>query len=560
MIIDILVEIKISKKNIDHFRSYYKDINCGDIIEVPVEQMQKNSNRRIEVACDICGNHNNIKYQAYSKNISSCNKLQIYTCVKCSKIKNRSTNLDRYGVDHYSKTDEYSSRVKETSIKKYGVGHYSKTDEWSDRFRESCLEKFGIENPFMDNKWMRDSFSDKYGVEHPSKVKVFRDKMRETMFERYGVEYTLQSKELREKVNRTNLQKYGSVTPYISEYLRCNNTSISNNPYYLYYITDNISKFRCDNEFDHNFEISSNMYYNRVRSSVSLCTECNPIGNSQSIKEKMLYEFITSIYDGEVVQSYRDGLEIDIYLPELKIGFEFNGLYWHSEKYKDKNYHLDKTKYFQERGIRIIHIWEDDWVNKCDILKSQISNLVGSTKSVLYARKCRVVYVDVKSCSKFLNDNHIQGSDRSAIKIGLEYNGEVVSVMTFNRLEGRKKMSDGEWNLSRFCNKIGYSVVGGASKMLSHFIKDNNATRIISYADRDWSIGNLYVMLGFEPVDESHPDYKYVVDGVRRHKQNYKKSNLGIQGEKITEKQHMTSLGFYRIWDCGKLKFEKVIK
>jgi hypothetical protein len=553
MIVDTLVEVKVSRKNIDHFSCYYKDINYGDIINIPVEQLQKNSNKRIEVSCDVCSDHNNIKYQAYNKNISSCDKLQIYTCVKCSSVKNKRTNLDKYGVDHYSKTDEYSDRVKKTSIKKYGVDHYSKTDEWSDRFKISCLEKFGIENPFMDNKWMRDSFNDKYGVNHPSKVLLFRNKMRETMMERYGVEYTLQSKALRESVSLTTMYNYGEYHHSKSDTLRAN-MLIGCDDDYINYLGNNISIFDCVD--GHTFSMTSDNYHNRKRSNIPLCTVCNPIGDSQSIKEKILYEYIVSIYGGEVIQSHRDGLEIDIYLPELNIGFEFNGLYWHSEKYKDRNYHLNKTKYFQDKGIRIVHIWEDDWVNKQDILKSQISNILGLTDRRIFARKCKVIVVDVRHCLKFLDENHIQGSDKSTIKMGLEYEGELVSIMTFNKLEGRKKMLDGEWNLSRFCNKLGYSVVGGASKLLSYFVKEYGVTRIVSYADRDWSVGNLYEVLGFTLVDESSPDYKYVVDGVRRHKQNYKKSNLGIQGQKITEKQHMTSLGYHRIWDCGKIKYE----
>ena len=89
------------------------------------------------------------------------------------------------------------------------------------------------------------------------------------------------------------------------------------------------------------------------------------MNSTSSFKEKELYDFIKLIYSGEIITSYRSGLEIDIYLPELKIGFEFNGLYWHSELFKDKNYHLDKTKYFKENGIRIIHVcayrdWETD--------------------------------------------------------------------------------------------------------------------------------------------------------------------------------------------------------
>jgi len=324
---------------------------------------------------------------------------------------------------------------------------------------------------------------------------------------------------------------------------------ISRDINYLKYIGSNYSLFNCKN--GHEFTINIDNYHNRLRSNIELCTVCNPIGDSRSIKEDELYRFILSIYKGEVIKSYRDKLEIDIYLPEIKLGFEFNGLYWHSEKLKDKNYHSDKTKYFLEKDIRIIHIWEDDWSFNCNIVKSQIKNWLGKTDNKIWARKCEVV--QLKSVSNFLEDNHIQGIDQSSLKLGLIYNKELVSVMTFNNFEGRKRMEDSGWNLSRFCNKIETNVVGGASKLLKYFIKNYKPIRIISYADRDWSIGNLYYKLGFNNINESLPDYKYVVHNKRVHKSNFKKSKLKYS---CTEKEYITSIGVDKIWDCGKIKFE----
>lgn len=139
--------------------------------------------------------------------------------------------------------------------------------------------------------------------------------------------------------------------------------------------------------------------------------------------------------------------------------------------------------------------------------------------------------------------------------MGLFYNGELVSIMTFSKLEGRKVLGENEWNLSRFCNKLGTNVVGGASKLLKNFIKEYSVSRIISYADNDWSDGNIYYKLNFNLINKTRPDYKWIVDGIRKHKQNYKKSKLKIVDD-VTEANHMNSLGYYKVWDCGKLKFE----
>jgi hypothetical protein len=325
---------------------------------------------------------------------------------------------------------------------------------------------------------------------------------------------------------------------------------------YIRYLNKSTLLFNCEN--NHEFEIKSDLFHNRIRSFLPLCTICNPLGDSRSIKEKELFEYIRSIYDGEVIQSYRDSLEIDIYLPELKIGFEFNGLYWHSEEYKEKDYHFNKTDFFNKLGIRIIHIWEDDWSLKRDIIKSQIKNWLGLTKEKIWARSCKVIVINKSKIStEFLNKNHIQGSSKSSLKIGLYFNNELVSLMTFDHFEGRSKMEESEWNLSRFCNKLDTTVVGGASKILSYFIKNFNANRIISYADNDWSDGRLYLNLGFNRLRISSPDYKYIINNERVHKSRFRKSRLNTE---LTESEYMKRSNIKKIWDCGKVKFEMILK
>ena len=549
MIVNEYVEIKISKKNIDHFIHFYKNIKLKDIIKADPDKLQKSSNVKVDVSCDICKIERNIKYQAYYKNINSCKEHNIYTCDKCSHIKIKSFNKNKWGVDYFTQTPEYTEKFKKTMIERWGVEYALQSEELKNKAKKTNLDRFGYENPFMNYKRISEKFNEKYGVSHPSHVESIYKKIEETNYKRTGYKSHLSSPVIREKIKETNNKLYGSDSPMQSDLLR--DCKITNNSNYIKYIDSGVSLFKCDYNQDHYFYIDSSCYHNRIRSNLKLCTVCNPIGDSRSIKEDELYNFILSNYSGEIVKGYRDKLEIDIYLPELKIGFEFNGIYWHSDKYRNKNYHSDKTKYFLERGIRIIHIWEDDWSFNCDIVKSQIKNWLGKNDTKIFARKCKLV--QLKSVSNFLNNNHIQGVDQSSLKLGLYYNDELVSVMTFNNFEGRKKMEEGGWNLSRFCNKIGTSVIGGASKLLKYFIKNYNPIRVVSYADKDWSVGSLYYQLGFSNINESLPDYKYVVDNKRIHKSNFKKSKLKYT---CTEKEYITSIGVYKIWDCGKIKFE----
>jgi len=229
---------------------------------------------------------------------------------------------------------------------------------------------------------------------------------------------------------------------------------------------------------------------------------------------------------------------------------------------KEKNYHLDKTNHFSERGIRIIHIWEDDWTFKKEILKSQIRNWIGNISDRVFARKCVVSEIkDINVYREFLDKNHIQGYVRSSVKIGLYYNNELVSLMVFDQFEGRRKMSDREWNLSRFCNRVNTNVVGSASKLLKYFIKEYKPKRIISYADKDWSFGNIYDILGFKKLYESKPDYKYVDGIVRINKQQFTKKKLAKLGyNDLSESEITSNIGLYKVYNCGQLKFELLIK
>jgi hypothetical protein len=464
-------------------------------------------------------------YKKYCSNKCSANNKQL-------RENNKKTLLEKYGVDHYSKTKEYVEKVKKTSLERYGVDNFSKTDEYVEKSKKTYLEK--------------------YGVDSYTKTDEYKEKYRNTCVEKYGVDSYTKTKEFQDKFKKTNIERYGVDHLFKSDSYRSDNFNITNDVNYIKYL-DGFNIFRCDCGNEHYFEIKSDDYFGRIKANNKLCTICYPISNSSSIKETMLFNFISEKYNGCIENNYRDKYEIDIYLPELKLGFEFNGLYWHSNKFKDKNYHLDKTNYFKEKGIRIIHIYEDDWIYRQDILKSQIKNILKINSEKIFARKCIIKEVNINDCKQFLNDNHIQGKVNSVLKLGLYFEEELVSLMTFDHNEGRKKMEEGGYNLNRFCNKLNTNVIGGASKLLKYFERVYNPIRIVSYADKDWSIGDLYYKLGFENIGDNAPDYKYIVNNKRVHKSRYKKSKLNST---LTESQEMIKRDILKIYDCGKLKFE----
>ena len=315
---------------------------------------------------------------------------------------------------------------------------------------------------------------------------------------------------------------------------------------------DSKSKVNLICDKGHSFSQNANNHLNGVG-----CPNCNRF----NVKENKLLEFIKEHYSGKIIQSDRtilSGKELDIYIPDLNLSFEFNGLYWHSELYKDKKYHMNKTDCCLKNDITLIHIWEDDWDNKTDIIKSIILNKLGKSERI-FARKCHIKYVNCEDSRLFLNSNHIQGFVGSKIKLGLYYNDELVSLMTFGSLRkslGQKSINN-VYELLRFCNKKNTSVVGGASKLFKYFLSKFEVNSVVSYSDNSRGFGNLYKQLGFEFIHNSVPNYYYIIDGVRKHRFNFRKDKLISEGDdpNKTEVEIMSDRGIYRIFDCGSKKW-----
>lgn len=286
--------------------------------------------------------------------------------------------------------------------------------------------------------------------------------------------------------------------------------------------------------------------------------------NGPSSGEVELRNFIYSVtkkveFNNKEILS---GLEIDIYLPDYKIGIEYNGDYFHSDLFKKKSFHLKKTKELQDKGIRLIHIWESDWYCRKKIVKSMLLNILNKTPNRIYARNTLVKEISKKESNEFLNENHLQGSSVDKIRLGLYFNNELVSVMTFSSLRKAVGHSskNGSYELVRFCNKVDTTVIGGASKLYRFFIKKYSPSYIVSFANRDWSNGSLYNKLGMKFEKFTTPGYFYSKSRHKFSRFRFQKHKLVEQGEDptLTEYQIMLKNGFYRVWDTGNYKFYQV--
>jgi len=541
-----LIDIKLSNKNVKFYRNLLNsDVHVGDVVKVYSDLISPGSSIPITGICDVCGGEKKISKKSYNKQTNYGKK--IFSCSKkCSLYKTKKTNLEKWGVDNIFKSELIKSKIKKTNLEKWGVDNPQKSTEVKNKTKKTNLERWGFEVPsksdFIKEK-VKLTNNNLFGVNYPAMNSKILGKMKTTTYKRYGVDNFSKTEEFKKIIFKKSFDR-------MLNKLKQHGLLVSSNKS-EYVIVCNI----CNSKFT----ILQTLMYNRLSNGEVLCTNCNK--KKQTIAENKLYDFISSNYEKEIISNKRNIIskEIDIYLPDLKLAFEFNGLYWHSELYKEKNYHLNKTKECLDKEIQLIHVWEDDWNYKRNIVESIILNKLGKSNSI-YARNTDIREItDNRIIRKFLNKNHLQGYVGSSIKLGLFYKDELVSLMTFGKL--RKSLGqnskENSYELLRFCNKLNYSVVGGASKLFHYFLRNYSPKEVISYSDNSRYDGDLYEKLGFKLKHNTPVNYYWVIDGIRNHRYNWRKDKLVKKGHDPlkTENEIMKELGHYRIFDSGNKKW-----
>ena len=262
-----------------------------------------------------------------------------------------------------------------------------------------------------------------------------------------------------------------------------------------------------------------------------------------------------------------EGKELDILIPSVNVAIEFNGNIHHTEWFgaKSRQYHLNKTKLCKQKGIKLIHIFEDEFHNSKEIVFNKIAHIVGAQQDSpkIYARKCIVKEVDRYTAEVFLETFHIQGFDPSTVHYGAFYKDNLIAVMSFLR----NKKNGNDWELTRFASDYNYICCGVGGKLFKHFVREYNPDSVKSFADRRWTVdeeNNVYIQLGFKFEGYTPPDYKYynsTVDKYKRfHKFGFRKKTLLKKYPdklvpEMTETEMVKELGYDRIWDCGLIKY-----
>lgn len=515
-------------------------------------------------------------------------------CMQKSRVK---TNKVVYGCDNPLQNKEVRQKAINTIHEKFGDDAYKKGGAIRNKFNNTMKERYDVEWSMQSKELLdksletwknnpnKEEIKERRLDTHNSKsdeekqkiidkrlstnakkwgsVEKFyehvKDVSKETCKERYGVEHHMSHPDfIKKRVDsymETITNKIKNKLPDNIEYISRRNNKYNNKD--NSYGKIKLKCLDCGNEFDINLQYLKF----RINNNKNPCLICNPVLHGKSGMELEVLDFIKEYYQGDVLSNIKTIIsnELDIYLPNDNLAFEFNGLYWHSEEYKDNNFHKNKTDECNSKGINLMHIWEDGWMYKNDIVKSIILNKLGKSNRI-YARKCEIREItDNEIVKKFLNENHIQGFIGSKVKIGLFYENNLVSLMTFGELRkslGQNK-KENTYEMLRFCNILNTTVIGGASKLFKYFINKYGPNQVISYSDSSWSDGGLYVNLGFKFEHDTKPTYYYIVDDIRKHRFNYRKDLLikGGADPNKTEVEIMHERGIYRIFDCGTKKW-----
>lgn len=292
---------------------------------------------------------------------------------------------------------------------------------------------------------------------------------------------------------------------------------------------------------------------------------CPVCGKITSKAEDDIYNFCVMLFGQDKVirhdRTLLDGLELDIFIPNEQIAIEYNGLYWHNEKSKkDKLYHFNKLKLCNEKGVKLIHIFEDEFIDNKELLLEKLKHIFNkATYPKIYARKCYIREIDKVESKEFLEKNHIQGFVSSSIYLGCFYKEKLIGVMTF------LKEKDGYWNLNRFASDVYHISCGISGKIFKYFIKKYKPLCVKTFADRRWTLNgenNMYIKIGFKLDKILPPNYTYFIPRVygykRIHKFNCRKNKISKKfnlPKNLTEYEMLTYIGASRVWDCGLFRY-----
>ena len=428
------------------------------------------------------------------------------------EAKKKANLLEKYGVDNVSKLPEVRKKISDNH----------KTQEFKDKIAATSLAKYGVDHPFKASEVQAKvgaTMQARYGVDYSMQYKPLRDRVSEI----------LRSPEVREKYKQTCLDHYGVYPPGLVEEIQAKKRATC------------LKKYGVPN-----YSLTAESKSRQAKCQISAANRAlaDLLRNTYSVDTEFEFLIRPKYYDLHVLNS--------------NVVIEVNPSYTHSnlpnhwaQSGLPSDYHLNKSIIAEEAGYRCIHVFDWDDLDK-------VCSLIQPTTAI-YARNCDVKQINPKVASQFLVKYHLQGKTNGVkFAYGLYLNDELISVMTFGSPRYNKNY---EWELLRLCTKSGYSVIGGPSKLMSTFIRNNNPTSIISYCDRAKFTGHVYEALGFTLHHTSPPakvwsfEDKYITDNLLRQRgfDQLFETNFG---KGVSNEDLMIQTGWRSVYDCGQYVYE----
>ena len=529
--------------------------NYNDLI---LETSKLSRDTRVSYICSNCGKEINTSLRNIRKNIN----------LICQTCHAKQTKLEKSKDPNYKK--QIQEKRKQTCLEKYGVEAITQSDLFKEKSKQTCLEKYGIEQPGQIKNAIEKRLQSNYQkyngrenfLKHISKqvkqawskktedeIKKISAKTKETKIQKYGFEY--RKRENLKSVKTRNLHYFNILNKYENDLVS-------------FILKDEDIYFKCK-------KCGKEEKFKSIV--LSKCDVCFPTNFRSSFGERILFEDLKKYYDDLILEDrsiltkkdfsdifeqwgFKRPLELDILSKLNNIAIEYCGEYWHKFNHDklSKFKHYLKQQMCEKKGIRLITLFENEYIQKKDIILS----ILNPNKERLFARKCKIKEISFNEVKSFLEKNHLQGVAISSVNIGLFYKNELVQIMTFSKSRFNKRY---EWELLRECSKLNTIIVGGDSKLFSYFIKKYLPNSIISYCDKRFFNGESYKKIGMKFEKDTLPGYFYFnrTNNTYHNRQEFQKHKLSEilknYNNELTELENLELNGFWRIYDCGQRIF-----
>lgn len=431
--------------------------------------------------------------------------------------------------------------------KRKNNGSYTRTQQQNERLSKTLLNKSKTEGFWVSPE------SRKLGQEKTKKTKLLTDpetgeflylkKKKLTCLEKYGVEFPQTIEAIKQKIIQTNIEKYGSQFPTRSKQVqeKTKKTRLEKGLTKLY-------EGMTMKEWSEKLGVSYS-YFKQVVNEQGF-ESAKFLSKEQTIIEKTISELLNKyninwIYDKFLDLDTKKQYRPDFVVEEHKLIIETDGLYWHSDAIKsDKMYHINKLKFFNDLGYRVMFFRSDEILNKTNIVESMILNAIKKTNIRYQARKTNIVELTTEESNSWFALNHLMGSGRGRT-YGLQdtKTSAIVSAIRTSFNQEHKTLT-----IERYANLLNSTCAGGFSKLLQHVTTQLQPTKIITFLDKRYSGTNPQYLLDLGFIRSScYPSFCWTEGSLQIHRMKYP-NNTGYDHK------------LNKLWDCGQEKWIKTIK